>query len=128
MSKLLSGRRRQLETGVERRNLPRKIILVRHAQSQGNVDSATYSVVPDSEVPLVRLRWKLKTPTIEDALRGDGVACPVCGWAPHIRRRFLTATLLHGARGAPADLPGGPRRRLNWARSRPWRPARRYGG
>lgn len=34
--------------------LPRKIILVRHAESEGNVDNFAYTYVPDMKVPLVR--------------------------------------------------------------------------
>jgi hypothetical protein len=33
--------------------LPRRIVLVRHAQSQGNVDESHYSTVPDPKVSLV---------------------------------------------------------------------------
>lgn len=36
------------------RVLPRKIILVRHAESEGNVDNFAYTYVPDMKVPLVR--------------------------------------------------------------------------
>ena len=34
--------------------LPPKIILVRHAESEGNVDNFAYTYVPDPQVPLVR--------------------------------------------------------------------------
>jgi len=44
----------KLHKGTPTRSLPRKIILIRHAQSQGNVDAAEYAKTPDSEVPLVR--------------------------------------------------------------------------
>lgn len=33
--------------------LPKKIILVRHAESEGNVDNFAYTYVPDMQVPLV---------------------------------------------------------------------------
>lgn len=36
------------------RMLPRRIVLVRHAQSQGNVDDGTYTHTPDPKVSLVR--------------------------------------------------------------------------
>jgi hypothetical protein len=35
------------------RVLPDRIILVRHAQSEGNVNQATYTYLPDPQVPLV---------------------------------------------------------------------------
>lgn len=38
------------------RILPEKIILVRHAESEGNVDNKAYTYIPDSQVPLVGLR------------------------------------------------------------------------
>ena len=37
------------------RVLPPKIILVRHAESEGNVDNFAYTYVPDPQVPLVRV-------------------------------------------------------------------------
>eukprot|EP00884_Botryococcus_braunii_P014525 jgi/Botrbrau1/23073/Bobra.0243s0014.1 len=39
-------------TPKEFRVLPKKIILVRHAESEGNVDSMAYTYVPDPQVPL----------------------------------------------------------------------------
>ena len=35
------------------RILPRRIILVRHAESEGNIDNFAYTYVPDPQVPLV---------------------------------------------------------------------------
>lgn len=35
------------------RVLPDRIILVRHAQSEGNVNQNTYTYLPDPQVPLV---------------------------------------------------------------------------
>ncbi len=35
------------------RVLPKKIILVRHAESEGNIDNFAYTYVPDPQVPLV---------------------------------------------------------------------------
>eukprot|EP00883_Tetradesmus_obliquus_P014502 jgi/Sobl393_1/7569/SZX72697.1 len=40
------------------RALPDKIILVRHAESQGNVDARIYSTTPDYEVPLSARGWE----------------------------------------------------------------------
>ena len=33
--------------------LPDRIFLVRHAESEGNVDNVAYTYIPDSQVPLV---------------------------------------------------------------------------
>ncbi len=44
------------------RVLPERIILVRHAESEGNVDNALYTFTPDSQVPLVgTVSWMLTT-------------------------------------------------------------------
>lgn len=32
--------------------LPERIILVRHAQSEGNIDNAAYTYIPDPQIPL----------------------------------------------------------------------------
>ncbi|KAJ4769014.1 Phosphoglycerate mutase-like protein AT74 [Rhynchospora pubera] len=37
------------------RRLPERIILVRHGESEGNVDSAAYSTTPDHQIPLTAL-------------------------------------------------------------------------
>ena len=41
-------------TPKDYRVLPPKIILVRHAESEGNVDNFAYTYVPDPQVPLAR--------------------------------------------------------------------------
>ncbi len=38
----------------DHRVLPPRIILVRHAESEGNVDNLAYTYLPDPKVPLVR--------------------------------------------------------------------------
>ena len=40
-------------TPRDHRILPKRIILVRHAESEGNVDNFAYTYVPDPQVPLV---------------------------------------------------------------------------
>lgn len=40
-------------TPTDHRVLPKRIILVRHAESQGNVDHFAYSEVPDPQICLV---------------------------------------------------------------------------
>ena len=42
-------------TPQDHRILPRRIILVRHAESEGNIDNFAYTYVPDPQVPLVSL-------------------------------------------------------------------------
>ncbi len=50
-------------TPPDHRVLPRHIILVRHAESEGNVDNFAYTYVPDPKVPLVRFALWLKFPS-----------------------------------------------------------------
>lgn len=40
------------------RILPRRIILVRHAESEGNVDNFAYTYLPDPQVPLTPKGWR----------------------------------------------------------------------
>eukprot|EP00878_Enallax_costatus_P015940 GHUV01016713.1.p1 GENE.GHUV01016713.1~~GHUV01016713.1.p1 ORF type:complete len:443 (+),score=77.35 GHUV01016713.1:1134-2462(+) len=42
-------------TPPDRRVLPDRLVLVRHAQSEGNVDAGTYTYIPDPQVPLTGL-------------------------------------------------------------------------
>jgi len=42
-------------TPTDHRILPARIILVRHAQSEGNVDNQAYASVPDSRIPITEL-------------------------------------------------------------------------
>lgn len=40
---------------INKEFLPRRIILVRHGESQGNLDGSTYATTPDNKVPLTEL-------------------------------------------------------------------------
>ena len=42
-------------TPKDYRVLPKRIILVRHAESEGNIDNLAYTYVPDPQVPLVSI-------------------------------------------------------------------------
>ena len=50
-------------TPRDHRILPRRIILVRHAESEGNIDNFAYTYVPDPQVPLVSI--SLHTPFVQ---------------------------------------------------------------
>jgi bisphosphoglycerate-dependent phosphoglycerate mutase len=63
------------------RALPNHIVLVRHAQSMGNLDATTYSQIPDYEVPLSPTGWEQATACgehvkeiMEATYSGDGEA------------------------------------------------------
>jgi broad specificity phosphatase PhoE len=45
-------------TPLDFRILPRRIIIIRHAESEGNVDSRAYSYLPDPQVPLTPKGWR----------------------------------------------------------------------
>ena len=47
-------------TPRDHRILPRRIILVRHAESEGNIDNFAYTYVPDPQVPLVSISLYLQ--------------------------------------------------------------------
>ena len=51
-------RQQQPNDRSSRRRLPRKIILIRHAESVGNVQPESYAHTPDAEMPLVRSKMK----------------------------------------------------------------------
>lgn len=45
-------------TPRDHRILPKRIILVRHAESEGNVNNQAYTYLPDPQVPLTAQGWK----------------------------------------------------------------------
>lgn len=45
-------------TPLDYRLLPRHIVLVRHAESEGNVDNTAYTYLPDPKVPLTHKGWE----------------------------------------------------------------------
>ena len=45
-------------TPQDYRILPKRIILVRHAESEGNVNNQAYTYLPDPQVPLTQNGWK----------------------------------------------------------------------
>ena len=65
--------------------LPKHIILVRHAESQGNIDHFAYSKVPDPQICLVRLPPQLSVPLLEPSWMIPGEACHAT------RLRFLVS-------------------------------------
>lgn len=44
-------------TPPDYRMLPLRIVLIRHAESEGNVDNVAYTYLPDNKVPLTRQGW-----------------------------------------------------------------------
>jgi broad specificity phosphatase PhoE len=47
-----------LQAGTILRTRPKRIILVRHGQSEGNIDESAYTRIPDSKIALTEVGWK----------------------------------------------------------------------
>ncbi|CAM6071595.1 unnamed protein product [Sphagnum tenellum] len=59
-----------------RRPRPQRIILVRHGQSEGNIDESAYTCIPDSKIALTEVGWKqavLCGKKIRKIIEGDNV-------------------------------------------------------
>ena len=62
--------------GAMTRRLPRRIVLVRHGESTGNVDESEYTRTPDSQIPLTSLGRAQATSTgeaLREMFEADGV-------------------------------------------------------
>ncbi len=46
------------QAGTILRTRPKRIILVRHGQSEGNIDESAYTRIPDSKIALTEVGWK----------------------------------------------------------------------
>lgn len=76
----------------ERLNFPKRIILIRHGESQGNKDESVYSTLPDWRVPLTDLGYEQSVnagKSIKELI-GDEPISIYC--SPYIR----TKQTLHG--------------------------------
>uniref|UniRef100_A0A7N0V1Y9 Phosphoglycerate mutase n=1 Tax=Kalanchoe fedtschenkoi TaxID=63787 RepID=A0A7N0V1Y9_KALFE len=63
------------------KHLPKRIILVRHGESQGNLDNAAYSTTPDYKIPLTESgleQARLAGEKIRRAISGEGEG--KCDW------------------------------------------------
>lgn len=76
------------------RILPERIILVRHAESEGNVCNSVYTQVPDPQVPLVGAR---PLPPLHLPPRGAGWRRPQDEHTPSPHRLHLTLQQALGA-------------------------------
>jgi broad specificity phosphatase PhoE len=52
------GSEQQNHNGTILRTRPKRIILVRHGQSEGNIDESAYTRIPDSKIALTEVGWK----------------------------------------------------------------------
>lgn len=54
----IEDRHRALRTEYNAQIMPEKLVLIRHAQSMGNVDQRYYATHPDNAIPLTDLGWE----------------------------------------------------------------------
>ncbi|PSC69817.1 phosphoglycerate mutase [Micractinium conductrix] len=88
------------------RLLPRRIVLVRHAQSKGNVDPFQYTYVPDPSVPLTSKGWEqaiaageqLRAVLAQDAPPGSHPLRAFFYTSPYLRCKQTTEGLLQAFR------------------------------
>lgn len=57
--------------------LPERIILVRHAQSEGNIDNIAYTYIPDPQIPLTAL-GRQQAATVSSAAPSRVPLMPFC--------------------------------------------------
>lgn len=98
---------------LRRRNAarPRRIILVRHGESVGNVDRAAYESTPDSQIALTRL-GHLQGEALGKQIRhlvGDGLVR--FAYSPYMRTRQTLNAILTAFEGQSVELSAEPRLR-----------------
>ncbi len=77
---------------------PKRIILVRHGESAGNVDEKSYSATPDNQIPLTEKGREQARMVCDNTLSiQDGAATVECRKTVNLRRRMIThlLTLTH---------------------------------
>lgn len=78
-------------TPTDFRILPRRLILVRHAESEGNVDNRAYTYLPDPQVPLTPRGWRQAMNAgerIRELTRQDGAGSRLFFYtSPYLRSR-----------------------------------------
>jgi broad specificity phosphatase PhoE len=95
-------------TPTDCRILPRRIILVRHAESEGNVNDLAYTYLPDPRVPLTDHGWEQAVEAGEElrkVMEADGTPYNVtflC--SPYLRSRETYEGIV---RAFPADVLSG---------------------
>nr|ACG39006.1 hypothetical protein [Zea mays] len=91
------------------RRLPKRIILVRHGESQGNLDMSAYTTTPDYRIPLTALgaeQARAAGQRIRDVVAGSGNWKVYFYVSPYARTR---ATLREIGRAFPRDRVIGAR-------------------
>ena len=90
---------------------PRRIILVRHGESEGNRDRAAYEHTPDSKIELTKL-GHLQGEAAGTQIRtlvGDGTVRFF--YSPYLRTRQTLQAILKSFKGQQIEISGEPRLR-----------------
>ena len=91
------------------RHWPRRIVLIRHGQSKGNVDETEYSRTPDQKVELTQKGWEQAQEAGKHlrAMLPDGNASRVFVYcSPHVRYQQTLEGVLKGANISRHQLAG----------------------
>ena len=95
----------------QRHDRPNRIILVRHGESQGNVNRSLYTTTPDSQVQLTARGFEQGLAAGEQ-LRGIvGDESVSFLYSPYMRTRQTLLGILHAWRGRRVDFYAEPRLR-----------------
>ena len=103
----------------QRHDRPNRIILVRHGESQGNVNRSLYTTTPDSQVQLTARGFEQGLASGEQ-LRGIvGDESVSFLYSPYMRTRQTLLGILHAWRGRRVDFYAEPRLREQASREPP---------
>ena len=106
----------------QRHDRPDRIILVRHGESQGNVNRSLYTTTPDSQVQLTSRGFEQGVSAGEQ-LRGIiGNESVSFLYSPYMRTRQTLLGILHAWRGRRVDFTAEPRLREQASRDPPVAP------
>ena len=94
-----------------RRNRPKRIILVRHGESIGNVNSSAYSSTPDSQISLTERGFEQGTACGREIRRLVGNGSVRFYYSPYLRVRQTLLAILQAFEGQPVEIASEPRLR-----------------
>ena len=94
-----------------RRKRPKRIILVRHGESGGNVDRMTYCSTPDSRIPLTERGFAQARSAGQQIRKLVGNESTRFFFSPYIRTRQTLLAILEAFEGIPVQTTSEPRLR-----------------
>mmetsp|Transcript_34082 Transcript_34082/g.108811 ORF Transcript_34082/g.108811 Transcript_34082/m.108811 type:complete len:404 (+) Transcript_34082:130-1341(+) len=90
---------------------PKRIILVRHGQSEGNVNRTAYQSTPDSQIALTEVGWAQGVVAglqIRELVKNESIRC---FYSPYLRARQTLLALLQAFDSQTVQLSSEPRLR-----------------